>query len=410
MTRKTIKSPFGIKAFLAIGAIVCATVVAQTESIENAANSRIVISKATAVYDTNTKGGIRTLPKTIESIAWTPDGKNLLVDIQGVNQYYSIALMNLNGDKATVKLLTNSRDTANTRLNNSNPSFYKDGKHYVFIGQDLDSKEYKRSLPGIGLFSNICVANVNSPNFWTLTNYISSYKSAKGAVMPSFSKDGTMLCWTVCASEAEDRNFWGRRSIATAKFSFNKGVPAISGIKTYSPSQNKLPFYETYGFSPDGKSLLFASNLDEKQEWFAMDICLLNLESGEAKKLTNTPSNWNRYAAFSPNGKKIIYSSSEGYSVPFLGFNGEQWKNEMFSELWIMNSTGGERRKLSGFNELGNPQFVKTKAFIGAVAWNPTDPNKIAFILNVRNNAYSNSSSVMVAELSNTLTANLPKK
>jgi len=399
-----------LKAIMSLTALFALYAVSQEASIEDTANSRIMISKITTVYDANPKGAIRALPKSIESIAWSPDGKSLLVDIQGLNQFFSISIMNVSGDKPTLRPLTNSRDTGNTRLNNSNPCFYKDGKHYVFIGQDLNSQEYRRSLPGIGLFSNICLANVNSPNYWNLTNYISSYKIAKGAVMPRFSKDGKALCWTACTAEAQDRNFWGRRSLAVAKFSFAKGSPELSGIKTFSPSNNKQPFYETYGFSPDGKSILFASNLDERQEWFAMDICSLNLESGEVKNLTNTPRNWNRYAAYSPNGKKIIYTSSEGYAVPFLGLNGEQWRNEMFSELWIMNSAGTERRRISGFNDPSNPYFVKTKAYIGMVAWHPTDTNKIAFILYVRNNAYTNFASVVVAELSNSLTVNLPKK
>ncbi len=399
-----------LKSLLALTVLLSLQAFAQGENIENVANSRIMISKLTTVYDTNPQGVIRALPRAIESVEWSPDGKSLIVDIQGVNQFFSIAIMNATTEKATIKQLSNSRDTGNTRLNNSNPSFYKNGKYYVFVGQDLSSQEYRRSLPGIGLFSNICLASTTSPNYWNLTNYISSYKTARGAIMPRFSKDGKMLSWTVCAADSQDRNFWGRRSIAVAKFAFVKDVPELSSIKTYSPSSNKQPFYETYGFSPDGKSILFAANMDDKQEWFAMDICSLNIETGEARKLTDTPKNWNRFAAYSPNGKKIIYTSSEGYAVPFLGLNGEQWKNEMFSELWIMNAAGTERRKISGFNDLGNPYFVKTKAYVGMVSWNPVEPNKIAFILNIRNNAYTNYSSVVVAELSNSLTVNLQKK
>ncbi len=141
-----------------------------------------------------------------------------------------------------------------------------------------------------------------------------------------------------------------------------------------------------------------------------MDICSMNLENGQVVNLTDTPQDWNRFAAFSPNGRKIIYTSSEGFKVPFLGNDSEQWKNEMFSELWIMNCDGTDKRKLSGFNAPANPYFVKTKAYIGMVAWNPTDPTKIAFILNVRNNAYTNLASIVIAELSNNITGYIPKK
>ena len=409
---ETAMNPGGFRALLR--AITAAAVVlsmhAFGESIESLPNSRIAISRISTVLDTNSKDALRTPPKAIESLEWSPDGKSLIVDIQGVNQFFSIAIMNAFGDKTTIRQLSNTRDTANTRLNNSNPCFHKDGKHYVFVGQDLNSHEYGRSLPGIGLFSNICLAKLNSPSYWNLTNYVSSYKLAKGAVMPRFSKDGKMLCWTTCVAAAMDRNFWGRRGIVTAKFAFVNETPEITEITTYSPSDNKHPFYETYGFAPDGKSLLFASNLNNNQEWFSMDICSLNLENHKVTKLTDTPRDWNRFAAYSPNGKKIIYTSSEGFSVPFLGNDGEQWKNEIFSELWIMNSNGTEKRKLSGFNEPDNPYFAKTKAYIGMVAWHPFAPNIIAFILNVRNNAYTNFASIVVAELSDTTTGNLSKK
>ena len=398
------------KAITALTFMLSLHALAAGESIENVSNSRIAISKVTPLVSMNSKDAFRTLPKVIESLEWSPDGKSLLVDTQGVNQFFSIAIMSALGEKTSVRQLSNSRDTGNTRLNNSNPCFHKDGKHYVFIGQDLNSREYARSLPGIGLFSNVCLAKVNSPNYWNLTNYVSSYKLAKGAVMPRFSKNGQILCWTVCASDAEDRNFWGRRSIAVAKFAFVNETPELSDIKNYSPSRNRHPFYETYGFSPDGKSLLFASNLDENQQWFTMDICSLNLQNGQVTKLTDTQGAWHRFAAFSPNGKKIIYTSSESFSVPFLGNDAQKWKNELFSELWIMNSNGSEKRKLSGFNDPGNPYFAKTKAYIGMVAWHPTDPNKIAFLLNVRNNAYTNQASIVIAELSSNTTGTPSKK
>ena len=75
-----------------------------------------------------------------------------------------------------------------------------------------------------------------------------------------------------------------------------------------------------------------------------------------------------------------------------------------------MNSNGTEKRKLSGFNEPSNPYFARTKAFIGMVAWHPLAPNIIAFILNVRNNAYTNFASIVVAELSDNTTGNISKK
>lgn len=382
----------------------------QKENVEDVVNSRIIISKMDTVYDTETAGSSRNAPKTIDSIAWSPDGKKLLVDIQGVNQFFSVALLDLSGEKVALKNLTSNREPGNTRLNNSNPCFFKDGKHYVFIGQDLDSKEYRRSLPGIGLFSNVWLSKVNSPNYWKITNCVSSFKASEGAVMPRFSKDGSQICWVNCFADAQVKNFWGKRSVSLAKFTLGKDGPSLSNTRTFTPGNNKTPFYETYGFSPDGKKVLLAATLDMNQEWFGMDICAMDAETGEVKPLTDNPKVWNRYADYSPSGKKVLFTSSDGYAVPFLGFNGEQWKSEMVSELWIMSGNGTEKRKLTGFNDIGNPYYVKTRAYIGMVAWNPADPNKVAFILNVQNNAYTTASSVIVAELANSLTVNLRKK
>lgn len=375
----------------------------KAQDIEQIVNSRIIVTKTTAVFDTAKYSVGKPSSKNIASVAWSPDGKKLLIDIQGSNQYYSIASVKLDGDKATTTILSSGRVPQNSRLHDSNPAWHPKGKHFVFVGQNGNSTEFKRAMPGEGLFCNLWLGNSKGNNFWQLTDYISSFNSPKGATMPRFSPDGKKLFWTNCQGQPPLKSIHSERALVLADFSLKDDTPEINIVQTFQPGNAENKFYESYGFSPDGKSLLYAANLEQGQDWFGMDICTQPVNSTVPKQLTTSPTVWDRYASFSPNGKKIVWSSSEGYSIAYLGPGGSRWQQAMISELWIMNRDGSEKRRITGFNDRTNPQYIGQRCFFGMIAWNPVDSKKLAVILHKQFNVYNNSSTVMIIELGNQL-------
>lgn len=368
---------------LALGAVNFALSQDQPKvSVEDITNGKIAVAKITPLGKDF---------QNIESIAWSSDGKSLIVDRQGINQFYQVFVVPLAADGERNSAVTANRSSS-SRSHNGNASWHPDNQHIIFCGQNADSSEFTRSVPSYGLQCNLWLTTSTGSRFWQLTHMLTSFNSPKGVSMPRFSPDGKLLFWTGCLGATTRGSIWGERALFLADFSFAGDRPQLTNQQNFQPG-TQHDFYESYGFSPDGKSLLFAGNMTPDQQWFGMDICMMELASvypSQAKMtpvmLTNTPYVWDRYASFSPNGKKIIWSSSEGNTVPYLGIGGARWQQFMQSDLWIMNSDGKEKRRLTGFNNRRAPEYAKRKCYVGMSAWHPSE-DKIAIVLHyeVRN-------------------------
>lgn len=88
-----------------------------------------------------------------------------------------------------------------------------------------------------------------------------------------------------------------------------------NNAKDFSPS-----------FSPDGKEIVFISNMDNEYKW---EIYRMDLEKRNAKRLTNN-TYWDGFPKFTPDGKKIIFSS----------------KRDGSEDIYIMNHSGGGEKIL----------------------------------------------------------------
>lgn len=222
--------------------------------------------------------------------------------------------------------------------------------------------------------------------------------------MPHFSPDGRQLVWTVSdgrlgLGRARGRadSLWGTRALCLADFGLKNGQPELTNVREFTPGEQD-DFYESYGFSADGRQVLFAANMSEEQPWFGMDICLYDIASGKTAKLTDTPMVWDRYASFSPGGEKIVWSSSEGFTISSLGAGGINWQREMISELWIMNKDGRQKRRLTYFNQRNRPESVRRHAYVGMSSWHPSG-ERLAIVLH--NEAWPGviESSVLIIDL-----------
>ena len=375
---------------------VAAAPVVEKQSLESVLNYRIRIKN------------FRTLQsvRNVESVAWSPDGKTLLVDTAVGNPYYNLHVISFgaDGSDSARPLIDRRGSEVITNLHNGNGQWHPRGRYFVFAGQNVGSTELRRSAPGYGLFNNLWMGDVTGGRFWRLTNLLSSYFHPKGASMPFFSPDGRKLVWTssdgrlgLGRSRGRADSIWGRRALCLADFTLRNGQPELGAIQEFTPGEQD-DFYESYGFTPDGRQLLFAANMSDNQPWYGMDICLFDLASEKTVPLTSTPMVWDRYASLSPRGEKIVWSSSEGFTVSALGVGGVNWQREMTSELWLMNKDGSQKRRLTFFNQRNRPESVARHCYVGMSSWHP-EGDRIAMVMHNETWPGVMESSVMILDL-----------
>ena len=101
-----------------------------------------------------------------------------------------------------------------------------------------------------------------------------------------------------------------------------------TNIRELTPPINGMDGHPS--FSPDGKSIVFRryERIDDENK--ESSICVLNLESGQIKKITDFAVN---DPSFSPDGKQIVFTT-----IAVAGGEG--------GNVWIMNADGSDARAL----------------------------------------------------------------
>ncbi len=344
---------------------------------EDLKNRAIAIKSVTNFFDESMPLAASFEPRYIHTVTWSPDGKYLLIDRNNPVLGHSLEKIPFPYKGETVNL-TPRREGKN-RLNYSNPAWTPDGKGIVFVAQNHENPTVSRdTLPPYGLASNLCYITANGKAMKQLTRIRSSYSLLNGAVSPRFSSDGKKLFWTKIVQPKNSSALWGERELCVGNFTIKEdGTPALTKIQSFTPAKGTTAYYESYGFSPDGTKILYCSNLNLNQQWATADIVLQNFDPetnrpvNEPVVLTKFPEVWDRYATWSPNGKKIVWSSSAGFLISFMGLGGAQWQQAMRSELWVMNGDGSDPQRLTSFNYKNTPYYMGSACYVGMSAWHP---------------------------------------
>ena len=378
-------------------------------------NSAIVVKNVTNFFDDTQPLVASFEPRYIHTVAWSPDGKFLLIDRNFPSLGHSLEKIPFPYTGEIIHL-TPRRDGKN-RLNFSNPTWTPDGKGIVFVGQNHENPTAtKDSLPPYALASNLCYITASGKNMQQLTRIRSSYSVLNGGVSPRFSPDGKKLFWTKSTQSKNSTSLWGERELCIGNFTIKEdGTPALTKIRSFTPAKGSTAYYESYGFSPDGTKILYCSNLNLDQQWVTADIVSqdfnpeTNLPEGEPVVLTKFPDVWDRYATWSPNGKKIIWSSSAGFLISFLGLGGAQWQQAMRSELWVMNSDGSDCQRLTSFNYKNTPFYMGGACYVGMSAWHP-DGKHLAVLVHKAYKLTEVSTALLLIELGDAYSTPAPPK
>ena len=292
-------------------------------------------------------------------VDWSAANNQIVFDAPGADGYSDVYVMKDNGSGKRC-ITCNKEELPGKHM--GNPAWHSSGKYIVFMAEKLrHSGSSELAKPGRGAYNDLWLADAEGNNFWRLTNL--PVPPATGVLHPHFSNDGTMLLW---AERLENGGLWGVWALKVADFGIINGRPELSDIKTYQPGTAHR-FYESHGFTPDDKNILFAANMEEQSET-GFDIYKMNLATGKFVNLTDTPNVWDEHGQISPDGNKIVWVSSQDLKVPEL-------------DMWIMNADGSNKRRLTYFEDA---TAEKLYGFSGAIAdssWSPDGKKLVAFVI-----------------------------
>jgi Tol biopolymer transport system component len=303
--------------------------------------------------------------------------KNLIAFNRAVNGNYEIFTVKPDGSDATC--LTCDKE-ALPPGHKGQPYWHPSGEYIVFTAENTASERMGWDLtvmPGIGRNHNVWMMTSDGSQHWQITNYPENW----GVIRPSFSHDGKTLYWNeeysfekypgVGLPWSLDKNprgeEWGLWRIKLADVSFESDGPEVANIRNVVHSD--LVLLEGSGFGPDDRRLIFTSaSLTETEgtAYWGGDIYTSDLGGGSLTRLTNTPYYHDENVEYSPDGKKIVWSHACG---------GAPAKEV---ELYLMDSDGSNKARLTHFNEPGYPEYLSKTYGSGEIDWSP-DGTRIVF-------------------------------
>lgn len=180
-----------------------------------------------------------------------------------------------------------------------------------------------------------------------------------GAVLhPHFRKDGKLVIWSERVPMGDGKaslrritpdgeNHWDGWRVHLADF--DPVRESLSNHRWLQPNGNG--FYETHGFSPEGRIVY---SFTAKGRPYVDDVYEMDLNGRGARNRLNSPSTWDEHGAYSPNGRWMAFMSSR--LDPSLAYP-QAKPQQLRSELYLIDSSGAIRQ-VTNMNEKLNDRIV----------------------------------------------------
>ncbi len=219
-----------------------------------------------------------------------------------------------------------------------NPAWHPSGEYIVFqASTESEGLLAGMATPGMGRNNNLWLMSRDGSRYVQLTEVA----QRMGVLHPHFSADGTRLLWAEklgamrpLRGEVEE---W---ALHVADFVDDEGGPRLANLQRLQPLGPV--FYEGHGFSPDGSRILFTAFIqpDETgQAW--MDIYSMELASGTVTPLTASADVWDEHAHYSPDGSRIVWTSSAD-----CGCDPSRLRT-LQMDLWLMQADGSGKQRIT---------------------------------------------------------------
>ena len=226
------------------------------------------------------------------------------------------------------------------------------------------SKDYVEGQLQNGIWMDMYAVSPDGSKWHELVDFPGVNGEPGGYTGPVFTPDGERAVWSqiVSGNVVRYRPF-GRWELIMADFDVKDGVPRWSNLRDITPAG--MHWNEPGGFGPDNVSLLFSGSVEKNAR--GMDQYILNIDTGELKNLTRTPSVWDEHGALSPDGKKIIFMSAH----PYRADPRSSTVLSIRTEFMLMNRDGSGLIQLTHFREPGYPEYSRRGGIAANAVWSP---------------------------------------
>lgn len=298
--------------------------------------------------------------------AWSTQGDWIAYDKRGSDGYSDLYIAKPDG--SFERCLT-CEQRVFLEMHAGNATWHPSGNYLVF--QAERPHRYAKepapflAVPGRNRGDSIWAISVRGRDLWKLLDH-----TEQGGHLhsPRFSFEGNRITWS--ERVASGGALWGDWLVHVGDFQDNRGVPRITGVSSLEPGAQKA-FYETEGFTPDDRQVLLAGNLIEGQPLDGLDIYAVDVESQEVRQLTKSVSRWERFPLIAPDGKTMVWSSSEAMRRPPRPLVRDDPSGVVALDLWIGALDGSWSRKLTGFNDPLSEEYSGA-VMVGPSAWDPS--------------------------------------
>jgi Tol biopolymer transport system component len=328
--------------------------------------------------------GIRILTDDGGHLSWSRKLNKIAFDRLGSDGYFDLWVMNPDGT-GQKNLTSNHPLLPNKHI--GQPAWHPSGQLIVIQAQKAHVPRYAdtKCTPGAGTLNDLWIITVSGKRVWKIHSVRDEVsKDAGGVLHPHFSHDGTKLFWAErLRSNGRPFGEWILR-IADFRFDQFQG-PRLGEIRDYNPGGGSS-FFESHNFSPDDQYVLFTGTQDGPLEIYKMEV-----ETGASQRLTRRSQLiWDEHAHFSPDGRQIVWMSSQGLRFEVKPFY-------LQADFWTMNRNGTQQKRLTWFHAPSHPHFFNREFAVAAdFDWSPNGKQIAGLVITHRPETRKRGSGVIV--------------
>jgi len=295
------------------------------------------------------------------------DGRLIAYNVK-IKNCFEVFLMNADGSNQH-RITGNNVPKEILGKHKGKATFHPNGK-YLLIGSENENGDHGlKTIPGIGDNYDLWIIDLEKNIYTRLTRL-----PANSAIQyPRFSNDGKKLMWSQRYSKPKGalfrkKNEFGFWKIMIADFIETDKGPEMKNIIDLEPGGKG--YYEPHGFSQDKETIIFSGSIGSEKSQINFDIFTFNLTTKKLTNLTCSDNIHDEMSIFSPDGKKIALMSGT-----FVGW----WPEFGYkTDLYLMNSDGSNRLRLTNFNDPNSSEYLGNNSQIAKISWSP-EGDKIIF-------------------------------